>query len=124
MASREAYPREACGLLVGRVVPGAGAEVVREHACRNTAAAEDQFTLHPEDFLAGELAALADGLSVVGVWHSHPSCPATPSEMDHAGAYPTWSYVIVRAESSGTHELRSWRLVDGQFLEQPLTSTV
>jgi proteasome lid subunit RPN8/RPN11 len=118
-SARRRYPAEACGLLLGRQ-EGALVEVELLHPTRNlnTARPNDRYDLDPADQLAAEEAARARGLDVVGVWHSHPDHPARPSETDRAQAWENWSYVIVSIAAGVAHDLRSWRFVDGRFLEE------
>jgi proteasome lid subunit RPN8/RPN11 len=47
---------------------------------------------------------------VLGVWHTHPDHPATPSETDRAAAWSGWSYLILSVVRGELAELRSWRL--------------
>lgn len=111
-----ASSEEACGLLLGRARAGEGTRVARAVRTRNTAPdPRSRYEVDPGDHLAAFDAARTQGLEIVGVWHSHPRSAARPSEVDRAAAWPGWSYVIV-----GTDGLRSWRLVDGVFQEEPL----
>jgi proteasome lid subunit RPN8/RPN11 len=121
---RGGYPEETCGLLVGRIGQG------RTEAARATRAknlnrerARDRYDLDPADFLAADLAARADALEIVGVWHSHPDHPAEPSETDLAAAWEGWSYVIVEVTARGVAALRSWRLQGQRFVEEALSSS-
>ncbi len=111
--SLAAYPREACGLLLG-----SNRRAMRAVSCRNMAAEPDRFELHPEDFLAAELEAETVNLEVVGVWHSHPDQPAVPSERDRENAYPAWIHVICRVDATEDTSLRAWHLDQGRFVEQ------
>ena len=69
--AREAFPREACGLLVIRK----GRETYIR--CRNIGVGSDQFVIHPEDYAAAD----AEG-EIIGVVHSHPGLPPEPSQAD------------------------------------------
>lgn len=115
------HPLETCGLLIGRS-RGDAVHVSAVRLCRNTNVerARDRFDLDPVDHLACEDEARALGLEVVGVWHSHPDAPATPSELDRARAWRGWSYVIAAIDAKGTREVRAWRLRDGELAEQML----
>ena len=77
--------REACGALLGRVLPD---RVVVEafQAARNAHPAPTHaFLLHPEDALAAQRSAQGRGLCVVGTWHGHRRGAAFPSDADAAG---------------------------------------
>ncbi len=119
---RDAYPHEACGLLVGRV-DGAGVEVVRAVRAGNLnrERAHERYELDPADHMQTELAARAEGLDVVGVWHSHPDHQAVPSETDRAAAHAGWSYVILSVAPGGVSDVRSWRLRSGRFREEAIS---
>jgi proteasome lid subunit RPN8/RPN11 len=116
-----AWPAEACGLLVGRAAQDA-AEVVRATLARNLRAHErgDRYEVDPADHLRAWKAAEAEGLEVLGAWHSHPDQPAVPSATDRAEAFAGLAYLIVEVRAGGAGELRAWRLVEGAFVEQPL----
>jgi len=122
-AMRRGHPDEACGLLLGRAARGR-VEVVASHAARNAAPAPRsvRYTLDPDDQLAAHEAARARDLEVVGVWHSHPGRPAQPSAEDRTHAWEGWSYLIGSVDAGGTRALRSWRLVAGSFVEEPVAS--
>jgi proteasome lid subunit RPN8/RPN11 len=72
--ARAAAPRECCGLLIG-----AGLRVTRAAAARNLAASPSRYEVAPEDHFAALRAARAEGLEVVGAYHSHPSGAPVPS---------------------------------------------
>ena len=117
------YPREGCGLLLGRRV-GERTRVAEVSEARNLCGdgAGERYDLDPADHLAAEERARALGLEVVGVWHSHPDRPAVPSEADRAGAWPDWSYAIVAVAAGAPRALRAWRLDGARFAEQEVRS--
>ena len=118
-AALAAYPHEACGLLVGR--DGEVEEVTIGRNLDDTRA-HDRYTLDPTHLLHVEDDAEQRGLSVLGVWHSHPDHPAIPSETDRAGAWANWSYVIVSVRAGLPDGLRSWRLLGKRFVEQEVVA--
>lgn len=66
-----------------------------------------RYSIAPERLLAAQKRARAEGLEVVGYYHSHPDSAARPSATDLRDAWPHLSYLIL----SGTDgHLRSWRL--------------
>jgi len=116
-----AYPREACGLLVGHAgsrEAGGLARVVHAQEVRNRAQAHDRFELDPGAIVAAEDAARAAGLELLGTWHSHPDAEAVPSATDREG-FHGWLHVIVAARAGRPAELRAWRFpgVDAPALE-------
>ncbi|MEO6709348.1 MAG: Mov34/MPN/PAD-1 family protein, partial [Planctomycetota bacterium] len=69
--TRRSLPDETCGLLLGHR-RGTEVEVAALAAARNIALhPRTRFELDPLDLLAAEDGARANGLEVVGVWHSH-----------------------------------------------------
>ena len=81
----EEEPREACALLVGApAADGAGAVRVTGALPAANAASdpETEFSIPNEDLIKAYKAAEDDGLAIVGIFHSHPSSGAAPSETD------------------------------------------
>ena len=70
------------------------------------------------DFLAADKAARADGLEIVGIWHSHPDHPARPSITDLDAAWEGYSYLIIQVRRDGPGDFRSWRVADERFREE------
>ena len=118
------HPDEACGLLIGRA-RGSQFQVERASHARNLEKdrTRDRYTLAPDDWVAAENRAKADGLDVIGVWHSHPDHPAEPSQTDLEAAWEDYTYVILSVTPEGVTDLRSWRLFEGAFEEQVIEET-
>jgi proteasome lid subunit RPN8/RPN11 len=113
------YPEEACGLLGGDAAVGA---VSIFYPCANAAASARVYTLDPRDHLLADRDADARGLEIIGVFHSHTHTEPYPSPTDIEQAPdPTWRYVIVGLKR-GAPETRSYRIVDGQVAEEPVTT--
>lgn len=118
---RDGYPHETCGLLVGWTVES-HTEVVRVLQARNLSddRAHDRYELDPADWVRADARARADGLEIVGIWHSHPDHPARPSSTDFDGAWQGYSYLIARVAKDGLEDVRSWRLEGGRFVEEKI----
>jgi len=120
------YPVEGCGVMIGRFgAPAAGAgEVVRVVRGRNlvTDRAHDRYELDPGDIVAAERAARAEGLDVIGFWHTHPDHPARPSRFDTERAWADYVYVICSTTAQGVADVRAWKLDNdgGEFAEVAL----
>ena len=84
-AAREAHPGECCGLVIGRR-DGETAAALTLHPARNLARHDDRFEIDPADHFTALKAARANGLAVIGCYHSHPHGAAQPSAADLAGA--------------------------------------
>ncbi len=102
--AREQAPRECCGLLVGK-----GAAVVRSVRARTLEATTTRYLIDPEDHFAAIRFARADGLEVVGAYHSHPSSTPVPSAADiaEANSGSDFVYVIV---SLVNEDVRAYRI--------------
>jgi proteasome lid subunit RPN8/RPN11 len=111
--SERDYPYECCGLLLGHFAKD-GAKVCAEllpiSNAREEEAKRNRFLIRPEELLGGEQHAAAQGLEVVGFYHSHPDHPAVPSAYDLEHAWPVYSYIVVAVRSGHAEELRSWEM--------------
>ncbi|MFU8896116.1 MAG: M67 family metallopeptidase [Gammaproteobacteria bacterium] len=114
-----ALPNEGCGLLLGWR-DDAVAEITAVLPADNTLASPHRYEIAPETVLAAERRARAAGSLLLGAWHSHPGGAAIPSAIDRAEAWPDWCTVIVGLAAPGRPELRAWRLVGEDFVEDAL----
>lgn len=115
--ARAGAPLEVCGVLAA---DGEGVSAV--YPLTNTAASETYYSLDPEEQFAAYQQARAEGLDVVGAYHSHPASPARPSETDIAEAHdPGGVYVIVSL--AATPDVRAWRIADGVTTEVEIEPT-
>ena len=107
--AREEAPHECCGLLVGRA-----ASIVRSVRARNLDAKSTRYLIDPEDHFAAIRSARAEGLEVVGAYHSHPSSAPVPSASDiaEADSGPDFLYVIV---SPIGDDVRAYRIEEGVY---------
>ncbi len=126
------YPEECCGLLLGVVEsePIPCKIVVDIRATENVWTASDEnlvnvpagwdvsqhkhFAIDPREMLQVQREARDLHLDIIGVYHSHPNYPATPSEMDRMCAWAHYSYIIVSVQHDKVIDLRSWSLNDNR----------
>lgn len=114
-----AYPAECCGALAGRS-RGEGKEVVRLAPVVNRRTDDPhRYLIAPDDLRRLEAELRAEGLEIVGYYHSHPDHPAVPSGYDTAHAWPWYSYLIVRIEQGRALEAASYTLDDDRPLMHP-----
>ncbi len=116
--ARRDHPDEACGVIVG---PAGTDRPERFVAMMN---AERSPTFYRFDSLEQltvwrEMDA-ADEDPVV-IYHSHTATEAYPSRTDISYASePGAHYVLVSTRDPESHELRSYRIVDGEVTEEPV----
>lgn len=119
----EDYPHECCGFLIGKQSPE-GAVVEKTQRAGNTRddSPRNRFEIDPADLFRADRAARAEGLGVVGFYHSHPDAPARPSNFDRERAWPGYCYAIVSVAHGEPQEMTNWRLDDetGQFTPDPI----
>lgn len=110
--AKASYPFECCGLLVGRL----GAEkTVREIypvENQNRERAHDRYEIDAKTFNRVDRKATESGLSIIGIYHSHPDHPPTPSDFDKECAYvwSEYSYVIISVKRGEETKVKSWYL--------------
>lgn len=117
--ARADHPDEACGQIAGpegsdrpeRIIPMLNAE--RSPTWYRFDSGE-QFRVWKQMQEAGEEA--------VVIYHSHTATEAYPSRTDITLATePDAHYVLVSTRDPDAHELRSYRIVDGEVTEEPVT---
>lgn len=98
--ARACYPRECCGAMLGTEAGGVRT-VKAARPMRNAfeGAQEDTYVLDPQEQLAVEKEARAQGLSVVGIFHSHPDCDAYFSKRDLENSCPWYSFVVLSVKN-------------------------
>jgi proteasome lid subunit RPN8/RPN11 len=129
------YPDECVGLLLGKL-DGAQRAVTAVYPVENRwqgqvklaesdnpESRRDRFYLDPRDYLRADREAQAQGLDIVGCYHSHPDHVAEPSERDRVGAQGVggigFSFAIQSVRAGVAAELRSWLLrEDGERFEE------
>jgi len=110
-AAGQRYPHEACGLLIGRAdAEGWLVDEAREVPNLNTERAADRFILDPAAYQRVDAELRGSGREIVGIWHSHPDCPARPSPTDLANAWEGFAYVIVSVHDGRPSGLECWAL--------------
>jgi len=102
-----AYPFEGCGALLGErghvrvMLPLPNTEKDRPRV---------RFEVSPEDYLRVEREADAQGLLLLGFWHSHPDHPALPSATDLSCAWVGFLTVIVSVENGQARDIGAWEI--------------
>ena len=124
------YPEECCGLLVGKIQPQheegeaqkrlieivplgnewTAAAFPEETSTASAQTKRRRYSISSEDMLRTQRQAREQGLSIIGVYHSHPDHEAVPSECDRALAWPEYAYVIVSVRSGHAVDVQNWAL--------------
>jgi proteasome lid subunit RPN8/RPN11 len=132
----ETYPYECCGALLGTDHEGLATDPNRESrkvsreiislfplVNRRDDSPRNRFAMTPDDVREAEKAASAQGLEVIGWYHSHPDHPAKPSDFDRDHAWPWYSYIIVSVHTGVPQDMTSWRLKDDRsgYLEEKIS---
>src|SRR5262245_21530843 len=117
--ARNAYPHEACGLLVGRNA------AERFIPISNISAHAREYEMDPGQLIA-TLRALRDtGEELLAIFHSHPHGPAVPSKRDIERAYyPEAVHLIVSLARPERPEAVAFRIADGEALPIQLNAMV
>jgi proteasome lid subunit RPN8/RPN11 len=117
--AREQAPMEACGILGGK-----GGRVLRLYRARNADRSPVSYRLYPEEQYRIFMDLEARAWELLGIYHSHPSAPATPSFVDHRDArYPEASYIIISLQDPNDPQVRSFRMAQGNFAEEGILVT-
>lgn len=118
-----AYPEEGAGFLLGSDGdPRRAAVILTLPNAREDSARRTRYLITPGDYLKAEAEAHRLGLSLIGVFHSHPDHPDRPSEYDRQWAQPFFSYVITGVQNGRASETHSWRLSEDRtnFVEETI----
>jgi proteasome lid subunit RPN8/RPN11 len=110
----ESYPDEGAGLMLGKdngetrsIISLIALENAREENARH-----NRYLLTADDMLSAEKEADRLGLSILGIFHSHPDHPNQPSEFDREHAIPWYSYLITTIQDGKATSSKCWRLRD------------
>lgn len=111
-----ALPNEGCGLMLG-TPEGLVTEIVPSP---NVAESAKVYEVDSRVLLDAYRRADADGLLILGVFHSHTHSEAYPSATDVAQAPdPTWHYLVVSLREVPS-VLRSFHILDGTVEEEEI----
>ena len=98
--------------------------VVKAHyEMSNSDQSGEHFTLVPEEQFQVIKAIRTSGLSLLGIYHSHPASPARPSEEDiRLALTPDVVHVIVSMQNPDQPDIRGFNIEDGVVTTVPLMS--
>jgi proteasome lid subunit RPN8/RPN11 len=108
-----AYPEEGAGFLLGNSLEDGSREFTQLILLKNEWQEGDKtnrFMIQSKDVWEAEERADAEGLTLLGVFHSHPDSANIPSEFDRQWALPWFSYIITTVTKGAATNNRLWRL--------------
>ncbi|MDX8377022.1 MAG: M67 family metallopeptidase [Mariprofundales bacterium] len=107
------YPHEICGLLIGKF-SSSGWQIDEAIPVPNinTERAADRFQLDPKIYNKIDTKLRGTGREIIGVYHSHPDCPAKPSPTDVEHAWEGWCYAIISVAEKQVVDVSFWALND------------
>ncbi|HTB14930.1 MAG TPA: M67 family metallopeptidase [Bryobacteraceae bacterium] len=94
--AQSTFPDECCGVMIGKTdgeVKNVTSAIAVENAYKGKQ--EDRYEIRPEDLLAVDKNARAQGLDLIGIFHSHPDCDAYFSKTDLENSCPWYSFVVL-----------------------------
>ena len=112
--SKREFPNEACGILAGR-----GGKVEKVYQMANADKSPATFFMDAKEQLKVMKDMRAQGLEMVGIYHSHVASLAYPSSHDvELAFYPEASYVIVSLKNQENPSVRSFKIKEGRITEE------
>jgi [CysO sulfur-carrier protein]-S-L-cysteine hydrolase len=116
--ARRDHPDEACGVLAG---PVGSERPERFIAMINAERSPNFYRFDSMEDIRLERDLDARGEERVVIYHSHTATEAYPSRTDvNIAGYPEAHYVLISTRDPDVHELRSFRIIDGEVTEEPV----
>ena len=110
-AAKKAYPCECCGILVGKKSEKGEIEIteIREASNQFQGQKSVHFQIDPLFIYRLEQELEVRSLEIVGIYHSHPDCPAILSKEDEKYMVPGLEYVIMSVQNGEIADVKSYR---------------
>lgn len=107
--ARRDYPHETCGFLLGEA-KGESLQLRRVLPASNRHSENPRrfYEIDREAYRHAETKAAESGLQLLGVYHTHPDSPPTPSKTDADYAFPEWVYWITPVVNGVPGDPRIW----------------
>lgn len=121
--ARRDHPDEACGILTGPEGEDRPETIVE---MTNAARSPTYYQFDSTEWVAVYRAMVARNEDVVVIYHSHTATEPYPSRTDIARAAEFAQflvpphYVLIGTRDPDRHELRSYRIEDGEVTEEPV----
>lgn len=105
-------PNESCGLLAG-TEEDEEITVTKVYLLTNVDASREHFSMDPKEQFEAVKDMRANGLSLIGNFHSHPESPSRPSEEDKRLAYDSSvRYLILSLMDMDAPVMNGFEIID------------
>ena len=118
--AQEGYPHEVVGIIAGDKQSGL-ANRIQPLINERADSAHNRYKVSGLTLMRAEQRLEAEGLEILGYYHSHPDHPSEYSDYDRDHALPNLSYVIVSVVDGKAVDTASWRLRDDRSAMDPET---
>jgi proteasome lid subunit RPN8/RPN11 len=100
------YPEECCGFLIA----DKNKKIIESMRVANAypGSKHDRYDINPLELFKADRATSQRGLSIAGVYHSHPDYPASLSAFDLEHSFPWYSYLVVSVPKGRAGDTKSW----------------
>ena len=128
--AKDCYPREGCGLIVGRrsSPAAAGGPLPEAEAfvpMDNISTRDDEYEMDPKQLIRVLRNLRNAGKDLAAIYHSHPHGLAEPSKKDIERAfYPEAAYLIVSLNELERPRAAAFRITGGEVIEIELHAIV
>jgi len=110
---RSALPHEGCGLLGGK-----DGRVLKNFPTRNSVASPTEYRVDAKEQLNAFRQMREEGLELIGIYHSHPTSKAYPSETDvRLATYDKPFYMVVSLQDIERPEAKLFWVREGKIEE-------
>jgi proteasome lid subunit RPN8/RPN11 len=109
-------PEEACGLLLGEINQNYY-QATEVRPTQNVLRSPVRYRMNPKEQLDTFNYMDKKGLYLVGIYHSHPDGPDTPSDTDIDEAFYPEAVYLIWSRSSGEWKCRAFLIQDGSITE-------
>jgi proteasome lid subunit RPN8/RPN11 len=112
------FPRECCGLLLGKFV-GDFIKVEEVAEAENVLGSAVTFEIDSEFVFKVIDRAEKSGRELIGIYHSHPNVPAYISSSDNEimRLWPGVAWLVLSVTSQGVEERKVYAMIKGKVLE-------
>jgi proteasome lid subunit RPN8/RPN11 len=116
--ARQDHPHEACGVLAG---PAGSDRPERFIKMANSASSDTFYEFDSRELIELYRELQSQDEEWIVFYHSHTATEAYPSRTDvNIASYPEAHYVLISTRDPDVHELRSYRIIDGEVTEEPV----